>query len=84
MTVRVPIDDVLPVIAVQEHLRDVLEQRGTEVIQLPQGNDDSSELLKDAPQSGRVHWPAVEVVQLYARFPTAPPPEVKTRGRKAT
>jgi hypothetical protein len=77
MRVQVPVDDALPVQAVHEHLRKVLEERGTEAVPLPRPTN-GTDLINGLPQLGRVHWTAVDVVQMQER--AAPKPKPKTRG----
>lgn len=78
MKVTVPVDDAVPVQQVYRHLRAVLEQRETETLQLefPNNGSDTTapELPSDLPRTGRLHWPAVEVVQATERLPKAEPP----------
>ena len=80
MRVRVPVDDALPAAAVYDHLRKLLEDRGTEGLKLPvpATNGAEPELPATLPEVGRIHWPAVEVVQAVERTP--PRPATRTRG----
>jgi hypothetical protein len=78
MRVEVPIDDAMPVGLVHEHLRKLLEERGTESVNIPlKPNGEAEAKLVDAPAAGRIHWTAVEVVQAIERAP-------RTAGRKTT
>lgn len=77
--VQVPIDDPLPVQQVQAHLQKVLEERNTETLNV-KPSDETGGLMIDAPNVGRVHWPAVDVRQAMER--TAPAPPVVGRRKR--
>jgi hypothetical protein len=70
----VPVDDALHVGQLRDHLRDALEQRGIEILDLVvEANGEPGILADSAPRKGRVYWPAAEVVMTIERPPTAPP-----------
>ena len=77
LNVTVPVDDVLPIGQIAEHLRDVLERLGMESLDLASAphDDDSipngeAALLGDTPRKARIYWPAAAVVRAVER-PTA-------------
>jgi len=83
MRVQVPVDDAVPVGQVYEHLRSLLEDRGTEALKLPTPppNGADPELAgAPLPVVGRVHWTAVEVVQAVERVPR---PTTKGKAKTA-
>jgi hypothetical protein len=72
LTVRVPVDDALHVAQLRDHLRDILEERGIEALDLfaePDGEANGAVL---APRKGRIYWPAAEVVMAIDRPPPSP------------
>jgi hypothetical protein len=81
LNLRVPIDDALPVGQLRDHLRDALEERGIETLDLkaepPNGETDT--MLPNAPRKGRIYWPAAEVVMATER---APPPAPQNKAGK--
>jgi hypothetical protein len=84
LTVRVPVDDALHIGQLRDHLRDVLEERGIETLDLkpPEPNGETESMLPDSPRKGRVYWPAAEVVLGVERPP--PPPEKPARSTRST
>lgn len=85
MVVRVPVDDAVPIATILQHLRAVLEDRGTEVLQLKSagGNGEAPPEPElpggELPRTGRVHWPASECVMLQERATPATP---ATKGKR--
>lgn len=77
LNLRFPADDALHVIQIRDHLKEALEERGIEsldVIADPNGEATLTEL----PRKGRIYWPAAEVVLAVERAPPAQP----ARARK--
>lgn len=83
-TLRITLDDGLPVADVRAHLEALLQERGTEVMPArPNGaTEDQAALPADLPRQLRIHWPTVEVVQAVER--QAPSPAPRKRGRQPT
>jgi hypothetical protein len=79
LTVKVPIDDALPVRQLIDHLRDALEERGIEVINLRTELNGEEMMLAEAPKKARIYWPASEVLMSVERPPKEP---VKANRRK--
>lgn len=79
VTVKVPIDDALSIIQLRDHLKDALEERGIESLDLkPALNGEA--VLGDVPKKGRVYWPAAEVVMTVER-PLKEPAKPTKRAR---
>ena len=82
LRVDIPADEVMAVERVRDHLRTVLEERGTERLDLADGNAVEELLLPGtAARSARIHWPAVTVV-LFAERPAPPGSRPKPRNGK--
>jgi hypothetical protein len=84
-TLRVALDDGLPVADVRAHLEAVLQERGTEIMPArPNGGAEGQAALPtDLPRQFRVHWSTVEVVQAVERQAPSPPPARKHRRTSA-
>lgn len=83
LTVRVPVDDALHVAQLKDHLRDVLEERGIEVLDLKLEFNGEA-VLDGTPKKGRIYWPASEVVLAVERPPKEPPKPGKRTRAEAT
>jgi len=82
LTVRFPADDALHVTQIRDHLRDALEERGIEALQVIEELN-GEPLLADAPRKGRIYWPAAEVVVAVDRAPPQPAKPTKRVQRPA-
>jgi len=85
MRVRVPVDDTLPNATVYDHVRTLLEERGTEQLTLAPRPENGAEpeLTPALPSIGRIHWTAVEVVEARERPPTTRPQKISRRNSHA-
>lgn len=77
LTVRFPADDGLHVMQIRDHLRDALEERGIEVLDIA-SEMNGDDALVETPRKGRIYWPAAEVVLAVERAP----PAQATKARK--
>lgn len=84
LKVRVPVDDQLLVEVVRDHLLGVLQARNTELLELPNRPPAEGELPGTPPPGGRIHWPAVEVVQHAERPATPARSKQRNGGRPQT
>ena len=66
VTVKVPVDDGLHISQLRDHLRNALEERGIESLDL-EPDETNGVMLADAPRKGRIYWPAAEVVMTIDR-----------------
>jgi hypothetical protein len=86
LTVKVPIDDAMQIAQLRGHLREVLEERGIESVDLvAEANGEApAEMLPDtAPRKGRIYWPAAEVVIAMDRPERAPAKPKPRNGSSA-
>ena len=80
LTIRVPVDEALHVMQLRDHLRDALEERGIESLDLNPEMNGEAVLGDIVPKKGRVYWPAAEVVMTVER-PLKEPTRTAKRAR---